>query len=434
MQETKNITETGLFEVEANTPEWIKDAVIYEVHLRQYTEEGTFNAFKEHLPRLKEMGVDIIWLMPIHPIGIENRKGELGSFYAISDYKTVNPEFGTLEDFTDLVNEIHSLGMKVILDYVANHTAFDNPLKKEHPDWYVQDSMGNPISEYDWTDVIKLNYENRDLWDYMIGVMKYWVTEFNIDGFRCDMAGLVRQDFWEAARDSLNQIKPVLMLAEDQDNYNFLNKAFDINYSWELHHLMNNIARQEAGAQDLKNSFVKEDSIYPSDAIRLRFITNHDENKNAGSEFERMGDAVDLFAVFTFTIPGIPLIFSGQEIGMEKRLKFTEKDFINWDFNNKYHRFYKQLIQLKKLNPPLWNGKFGGDFSILNYPDNEIFAFTRKKDNSEVIVILNMSPQLKEINIADYVKGNYSDYFNKKEFSSGDIIRLNSWGYTILTR
>ncbi|MCD4697158.1 MAG: alpha-amylase, partial [Bacteroidales bacterium] len=317
----------------ASAPEWSKNANIYEVNIRQYTPEGTFKAFESHLPRLKNMGVNILWFMPIHPIGEKNRKGSLGSYYAVKDYKAVNPEFGTLKDFKSLVKTAHDMGFKVILDWVANHTSWDNQWIYDHPEWYSKDSLGQMIAPFDWTDVADLNYDSKPLWDAMIDALKFWVTEADIDGYRCDVAGMVPTEFWERARKELDEIKPVFMLAEaEQADHH--KSAFDMSYAWELHHIFNEIAKGKKTGDDLENYFVKNDSVYPSSAFRMTFITNHDENSWNGTVMERMGKTGLTFAMLSYTLPGMPLIYSGQEVGLNKRLEFFEKDKINWDYSS----------------------------------------------------------------------------------------------------
>ena len=305
-------TEQKSPESKVNSPEWSKNAVIYEVNVRQYTPEGTFNAFAAHLPRLKELGVDILWFMPITPIGELNRKGSLGSYYSVKDYRDVNPEFGTMEDFKNLVAQAHEQGMYVILDWVANHTAWDNYLVEQHPEWYAKNDNGEMISPFDWSDVVQLDYNQPGLRDYMADALKFWVTEANVDGFRCDVAEMVPTDFWNRARAELDQIKPVFMLAEAEvpEHHEY---AFDMSYGWEFHHIMNNIAKGTMNADNIQEYLTKEAGRFPANAYRMQFITNHDENSWNGTVFERLGDAVETMAVLSYTIPGMPLIYSGQE-------------------------------------------------------------------------------------------------------------------------
>jgi len=415
-------------------PDWSKDAVIYEVNVRQYSPEGTLKAFEAHLPRLKDMGVDILWLMPIHPIGEKNRKGGLGSYYSVKDYTAVNPELGDMQDFKSLVNKAHELGMYVILDWVANHTAWDHAWVEEHPEWYTRDRDGNMVSPYDWTDVADLDFKNRDLWDSMLGEMIFWVKEADIDGFRCDVAGEVPVGFWNMSREELDKIKPVFMLAEAEQPNHHVN-AFDMSYAWEFHHLMNSIAKGDKNAKDIDKYFKKHDTLYPMDAYRMNFITNHDENSWNGTEYERMGEAVEVFAVLSYTLPGMPMIYSGQEAGLNKRLRFFEKDTIDWA-EIPHADFYKELGRLRKLHPALWSGEAGGRMKKIKTSDNEaIYAFMRKGENDIVVVLANLSPYHREFQIT--MKGDgkeMTDFYTGELYilGSNDNISLGKWQYRIL--
>ncbi|MEJ2506641.1 MAG: alpha-amylase family glycosyl hydrolase, partial [Ignavibacteriaceae bacterium] len=295
-------------------PEWSYNKTIYEVNIRQYSKEGDFNGFEKHLPELKDLGVGILWFMPINPIGIKNRKGTLGSYYSVKDYKAVNPEFGTIAEFKLLVKHIHRMGMYVIIDWVANHTAWDNHWITEHPDFYTTDSTGNIISPNpDWTDVADLNYNNPALRDSMIEALKFWVQECDIDGYRCDVAGMIPIDFWVDARTELEKIKPVFMLAEWETPE--MSKAFDMTYDWKTYDTMNEVVKGTKNATDLYNCIKNNEENYPPNAFRMEFTTNHDKNSWDGTVFERLGDAAEEFAVYTFMIPGMPLIYTGQEAG-----------------------------------------------------------------------------------------------------------------------
>lgn len=415
-------------------PEWSENAVIYEVNVRQYTPEGTLKAFEEHLPRLKDMGIDILWLMPIHPIGVEKRKGGLGSYYSVQDYKGINPEFGTMQDFKDLVNKAHELGMYLILDWVPNHSAWDNQLVFDHPEWYQKNSNGSMISPFDWTDVVALDYDNPELREYMTDALKFWVIEADIDGYRCDVANEVPLDYWNEATDEVRKVKDVFFLAEAEVPEHH-DKAFDMSYGWELHHIMNQLANGEANANNLRTYFKKNDSIFPQNSFRMHFTSNHDENSWNGTEFERMGNAYDALAVFTFTSQGMPLIYSGQEAGLDKRLRFFEKDTIIWD-DLTYQEFYKRLIDLKKSNKALEHGSGGGEFIILNNTqDKSIFSFLREKDGNKVLSILNFSDKPVEFKFDDEkANGSYNDYFegSQVEIMTGDIIILEPWKYKVL--
>jgi glycosidase len=419
-------------------PEWSKNAVLYEVNIRQYTPEGTFNAFMGHLPMLKELGVDILWLMPINPIGIKNRKEALGSYYSVKDFKDVNPEFGTLEDFKKLIAKSHELGFHVIIDWVPNHSAWDNKLAQEHPDWYKKDSRGNftPPIGTDWTDVIQFDWSKMGLQDYMIGALKFW-AELGVDGFRVDHPHITPYEFWERARTELNKIKPVFLLAENEDQTDFMKNGFDMNYAWELHHLMNSIAQGKDSVKSLRKYYLKEKSIFPANVYRMVFMDNHDENSWNGTINSRLGEAQDAFAVFMFTTQGVPLLYNGQEVCLNKSLKFFVRDTIKWD-TCKMTRFYTDLIKMKKANKALWNGEFGGEMAMINTnKDNKVFAYCREKDENRVVVFLNLSkknlaikPDMKKIS------GDYKNYFTgeKTTFPLSDSLRLEPWSYRVLIR
>jgi glycosidase len=418
-------------------PERAKNAVLYEVNIRQYTPEGTFKAFETHLPRLKELGVDILWIMPIHPISLKNRKGSLGSYYAVKDYKAINPEFGTMEDFKNLVNKAHELGFKVIIDWVANHTGWDNQWIVDHKDWYTQDSLGNVIPPNpDWSDIADLNFDSKHMRRAMIDAMDFWVKEADIDGFRCDVAWGVPLDFWEAARASIDSIKPVYMLAEDEDHPDFLKKAFNSNYTWKLHHLLNEVAQGKKTAKEIRTYFTENSNKYAPGSFPMQFITNHDENSWAGSEYERMGDAVKAFATLTFTLDGIPLLYSGQEAGLKKRLLFFEKDTINWK-DLSMQKFYQSLIKLKHSNQALWNGMAGAPlvFVETSVPDN-VLAFTREKDKNQVLAIFNLSANPVDAIIQLPQTGDYKEYFSgeTKKLEKGTVIHLDKWGVQVFIR
>jgi len=416
-------------------PEWSRDLSIYEVNIRQYTNEGTFKAFEKSLPRLKKMGVGILWLMPINPIGELNRKGSLGSYYSVRDYTAVNPEFGTLADFKHLVNAIHKQGMYVIIDWVANHTAWDNVWLKTHPDFFTKDSLGHNVSPVpDWTDVMDLNYDNKNLRKEMLKAMEYWVTECNIDGFRCDVAAMVPVEFWNHARKELDKIKPVFMLAEANEAF-LQDKAFDMTYNWPLKDLINDIAHGKKSALDAELLFNDEKESYNPDAYRMLFITNHDENSWNGTEFERLKDAAEMFAVFTGVAPGMPLIYTGQEAALNKRLRFFDKDTIEWK-DSKYAHIYKTLFELKKKNHALWNGTEGGEMVLIKTDkEKNIFAFSRQKGKDRIVAIFNFSPKQQTFNFpADTLAGKYKNVFTGKPFElkKDNSLTLDKWGYLIL--
>lgn len=419
-----------------NHVDWSKNANIYEVNIRQYSEEGTLKAFEKHMPRLKEMGVDILWLMPIHPISEKNRKGSMGSYYAVQDYQKVNPEFGTIDDLRDLVNSAHEMGMKVIIDWVANHSGWDNWMIDEHPDWYTQDSLGNIVMTVgtDWTDVADLNYDSKDMREYMIQSLEFWVKEANIDGYRCDVAGMVPIDFWMDARKRLDAIKPVFMLAEDESVE--IHKAFDMSYGWEFHHIMNGIAKGEKGLDAIDTYMAKIDSTFDSDDYIMNFTSNHDENSWSGTEFERMGDAFEAMAVLSSTVPGMSLIYSGQEDKLNKRLKFFEKDEIEWG-EFEMAEFYSKLLNLKMNNQALWNGDFGGDFHrVETTADEYIYAFVREKGEDKVVVLLNLSEKTQVFSFnTRLIDGNYISLFNQTNvvINNESSFDLKAWKYLVLS-
>jgi glycosidase len=376
---------------------WSRNANIYEVNIRQYTPEGSFKAFARHLPRLKKMGVDILWLMPIQPIGEKNRKGTLGSYYAVRDYTGINPEFGTLDDFRALVKQAHGLGMRVIIDWVANHTAFDNPWTIEHKDWYLKNEKGEiyPVTytegaepEY-WTDVTGLDWSKPGLWQGMLDAMLYWVKETDIDGFRCDVAGKVPTPFWNQARAALDRVKPVFMLAE-ADKPELHEHAFDMTYGWDTKDLFKDIAKGKKDARALKDFLAHPPKAFPPGAYRMRFTTNHDENSWAGSDVELYGPAFKAMAVLAATLPGMPLIYGGQESKLDKRIEFFEKDPVQWK-TYEYAPFYAGLLKLKHDNPALWNGQYGGDVQVLETGNDKVFAFRRTREGNTVQVTVNLS-------------------------------------------
>ena len=365
----------------------LENSVVYEMNVRQYTPEGTFAAAQQELPRLAELGVDIVWLMPIYPIGVVGRKGPLGSYYAVRNYCDVNPEFGTLEDFDNFLAEAHRLGLRVVLDWVANHTSPDAVWVTERPaDWYERDAEGNTTFTADWSDTANLNYENHDVWEGMAAAMRFWM-ERGIDGFRCDMACEVPLEFWQETISGLRADYPEMyMLAEGEEPKLHTLSGFNSSYSWELHHMMNSIARGEQNISELLAYLEKDAERHPAEAFRLMFTSNHDENSWAGTEFERMGDAAKLMAVLTFTLPnGQPLIYTGQEMGWNKRFEFFQKDPIPAWEKNEYFDFYKWLITVRHNNPALAAGAAGGKFEVVSAEDS-VLVFTRTLPDNKVTV------------------------------------------------
>ncbi len=421
-----------------NHPQWSIHANIYEVNVRQFTPEGTFEAFATHLDRLQEMGVDILWFMPVSPIGEKNRKGSLGSYYSVKDYTAINPEFGTMEEFRALVKDIHSRGMYVIIDWVANHTAWDHPWTITNPDFYTRDENGNFVPPVeDWSDVIDLNYDNPAVWDAMIAEMRFWIEDVGIDGFRCDVAEMVPTEFWNRARKELEQIKPIYMLAEAEGPELHL-YAFESAYGWRFHHIMNRIASGEVDVSEIDRYFFEDFAgEFPEGSYKMYFITNHDENSWAGTEFDRLGEGVEAFAVLSATIPGTVLLYSGQEAGFNRMLAFFEKDQIDWN-GFRYHDFYRKLLHLKKRNQALWNGRFGGDISrILTGNDLNIFAFTREKNDDKVLVVLNLSGETTDLMFeTSGLDGEWMELFsgNKCRFPDHFTLQMKPWEYRVYER
>ena len=415
-------------------PEWSYNTVVYEMNVRQYTSAGTFAAAARELPRLQRLGIDIVWLMPVYPIGELERKGTLGSYYAISDYCAVNPEFGTLADFDRFVAEAHRLGMRVILDWVANHTSPDARWIDERPaDWYVRDSLGRTIVQYDWTDIAKLNYANADMRREMEQSMRFWL-ERGIDGFRCDMACEVPIDFWQTTLPALRRDYPQIYLLAEGEDPALHTKAFDASYSWELHHLMNAIARGEKGIADLRSYLDKDALTTPREAFRLMFTSNHDENSWAGTEFERMGDAARVMALLTFTLPkGQPLVYTGQEIGYDHRFAFFEKDPVPAWVENDWSTFYRQLIRLRHEHPVLAAGERGAE---AHYPADGalpegVFGFSRGEGAAEVIVLANLTSVAKTPILP--FAGTRREYFTQRNCTGGTAVTLPAWGWMVFT-
>ncbi|MDO5509294.1 MAG: alpha-amylase family glycosyl hydrolase [Weeksellaceae bacterium] len=400
-QETQRVTTTtGTTQDTAtgNTqqqPEWVKNAVIYEVNVRQFSQEGTLEAVTKQLKRISDMGVDVIWLMPIHPIGELNRKGTLGSYYAIRDYKAVNPEFGTMEDFKQLVSRAHDLGMKVIIDWVANHSSPDNVWIADNLEYYTKDSLGNapiPTLGTDWTDVADLNYDNPELREAMLDAMEYWVREADIDGYRCDVAEYVPMDFWMEARRRLDAIKPVFLLAEGANPE--LHQAFNMTYGWPMKDVMIKISDGEKNYAAVKEYFEERQRKFAPNDVLMYFTTNHDENSWNYLEHEQFGENHDNYVKLTFSINGMPLIYNGQEGRLDRKIEFFEKDPIQW---HNYERapFYTKLIKFYKDNEALWNN--GRAQYEVWQADADVLFYTVKNNDQKMAVLQNYSAEPKGI-------------------------------------
>ncbi len=423
--------------VELTNPDWVKNATIYELNIRQFSQEGTFKAIEKQLPRLKKMGINIIWLMPVQPIGVVNRKGSLGSYYSVKDYLKVNPEFGTEADFRSLVKAIHAQGMYVILDWVANHSSWDNPLATQHPEWYSRGRNGKfqstPWRDYD--DIIDFDYSQPGLRKYMTEALKFWVKEYDIDGYRCDVASFVPIDFWENTRKELDAIKPVFMLAEAEDK-ELHRKAFDATYNWTLWNILHQIAINNKNVKTLGEAYIAEHvSIFPKEGIRMNFIDNHDKNSWEGNQYSNFGPALKAATVFTAMMDGMPLVYSGQEAGLDRSLLFFEKDPIEWK-KHENEALYTTLFALKHKNQALWNGKYGGEMvRIMNDKMDQIISFVREKNADKVITFINLSMEKVQVNFdTSYDSGNYTNLFTGKpqRISEKMTITMEPWEYLVL--
>lgn len=445
------VEETIIKEYSPIQDEDLENAIIYEANIRQYSPEGTFNEFTKDIPQLKELGVKVIWLMPVFPISEKNRKAQgdllvedikdpkerekyLGSYYAVADYEKINPDLGNQEDLTNLIQTAHDNGMYVILDWVANHTGWDNVWMNKYPEFYTKDENGNMMHPEgtDWTDTADLNYDNKELWEVMTRAMMYWVAEFDIDGFRCDVAHEVPTDFWNYATKQLQEQKPLFMLAESEKK-DLFKGAFDMGYNWEGHHIMNELATGKATVNKWDEYMQRNAQNYEKDDILMNFITNHDENSWNGSVYERMGKRSQTMLAFSYMIPGMPLIYSGQEYDMDYRLKFFEKDSIpktkgqTWDL-------LKKLGELKVNNPALNGGKNAASYTRLSTNDDEnIYAIKREKNGETIFYVANLSGKKHSAKV-EGMSGTLSDALRggSVDFTEEDRLDLPPFGYRIL--
>ena len=414
-------------------PRWSYTTNIYEVNIRQYTVEGTLAAFKKHLPRLKDMGIETLWFMPTTPISLAGRKGSLGSYYAVQNYLAVNPEFGTAKNFIEVVKEAHRLGFKVIIDWVANHTGNDNVWIEQHPDFFCYDEEKKIIHPHGWEDVSKLNFDNDDMQLAMIEAMKFWITEFNIDGFRCDMAHLVPLDFWKKAKTAIQQTKPDLFWLAECEEANY-HEVFDATYTWKWMHATEEFYKEKIEINDLKEILIEYDQSFSAEAFRAYFTSNHDENSWNGTEYEKYGEAAKSFAVLSCTWNGIPLIYSGQELPNTKRLQFFDKDNIEWADTCALHNFYKTLLTLRKTNAALRAADENVVTHLIKTDNDRLVCFLRKNQGDEILVVLNLSAEKIVCKLLTEVfTGKFIDVFDKNEIdlSSQKIIDLQPWDYKV---
>jgi glycosidase len=423
------------------SPSWMSNATVYEVNVRQYTAEGTFNAFATHLPRLKKLGVKVLWLMPIQPISKEKRKGTLGSYYSIADYKATNPEFGNAADFKKLVDSAHAQGFKIVLDWVPNHTGWDNPWITKNPEWYTKNSAGQIIHPEgtDWTDVADLNYSNQAMRAEMIASMKYWVDTYDIDGFRVDVAGAVPDDFWKTATETLTAVKPLWMLAEAQVGDVEIGRDFSSAYNWPLKDTFNGLKSGSSDRWNIGYEISNIKSSYPKGTYPMNFVTNHDENSWNGTEDERLGSAAAVRAasVISFTLPGAPLLYTGQEVGMNKALKFFEKDQVDYPATTSpMTPFFTKLVELKTKSPALAVGAAAGSIAEVTTSKNVVTAYARVAGKAKVLVAVNLSGKATSVKLT-WAKnaGTYFDYATNKsvKIASSQTITIPAWGYKIYT-
>ncbi len=426
------VKETNLqYQTSEGHPEWIMQGNVYEVNVRQFTPEGTLNAFSKHLDRLKDMGVQTLWFMPINPISKKDRKGTMGSYYAVASFTALNTEFGTLEDWKDLVSEIHKRNMKVIIDWVPNHTGADHPWLITHPEFYVKDSIGNPAVAFDWVDVRQLDYNNTVMQDSMINAMKYWINT-NIDGFRVDVAWNVPATFWDKCIPQLRAMRSDLFMLAEGDKAYLSTSGFDAVYPWTMFQMMKKVAKGERSPTVLDSIKAVNDTLYAVGTIQLYFTSNHDENSWNKSDFETFpGTSHAPFAVFTQTMAGsVPLVYSGQEEPILRALEFFEKDPIGFE---KYQRakFYQTLLELRAKNPALAADATFTKVSVGD--DKSIYAFTRQKDDHKILVILNLSPDEQEITVKDAsLQGNlYNVFMYTKQPLTDQPWKIEPWGYVI---
>ena len=412
-------------------PHWSLNTNLYEVNIRQYTPEGTFRAFMKELPRLYDMGVKVLWFMPVTPISKEKRHGSLGSYYACSSYVETNPEFGTMQDFKLLVRRAHEFGFKIILDWVANHTGWDHSWTKTNPGFYKRNPKGEFYDNNNWTDVIDLNYYDHAMRREMISSMEFWVRECGIDGFRCDMAHLVPLDFWRQARLHLDAIKPLFWLAETE-HFNYQH-VFDCSYAWNWMHITENFVRYKLSVDELKNALNEYQRKKLPQTNHLFFTTNHDENSWNGSEYEKYGDAALPLAVLACTWNGIPMVYSGQELPNKKRLLFFDKDEIPWNGEYKLHDFYKVLLNLRSSY-----GEEQAEILMLNTGnDRQLLAYIRVSRLRQTLVVLNLSGAAHRFQLEDsIISGMYRNVFtgSKQEAPSIRNLSMEPWGYAVFEK
>ncbi len=416
-------------------PDWVRQAVIYEINVRQYSADGSFAAVAADLPRIRDLGANVLWFMPIHPIGELNRKGSLGSYYAIKDYYGINPEFGTAADFKQLVDSAHAQGLRVILDWVGNHTAWDHPLTREHPDYYVRDHQGRfqPPTGFDWTDVIQLDFSNPAVLDYEYDAMAYWIQNYGIDGFRCDFATGVPTTFWNDLSARLRALRPDLFLLSESELPQHQLRAFNASYGFDMMHTINAVAQGRADVSRLDDTLARSRIRFPEGSALLYYTSNHDENSWQGTEFGRLGGGAAPFAVLTFVLDGIPLIYNGQEIGLDRRLEFFERDPIAWTPNVSLTSFYRTLAQLRCAHPALRTG--AAMRRIPSTQNESIYALLREAGSQRVLAILNLTARDATADLHDPgLAGNWRDAFSGEAVAQTAHVpvALRAWAFRVL--
>jgi glycosidase len=374
---------------------WVRQAVIYSVYLRSFSPGGTFAGLERRLPELKALGVTVLWLLPIHPVGVTKRKGTLGSPYAVRDYYAVNPEFGTMEDFKRLLAAAHRLGLKLIIDLVANHTSWDSRLMQEHPEWFTRGGDGRVVPPNpDWSDVADLDYTKPGLRQYMSDMMVWWVRDVGIDGFRCDVAELVPTDFWEEVRSRLDRVKPVMMLSEGSLPEHH-RKAFDITYSWNVYDALEPVLTGKRPVRIIDQILQTEELQFPRGALRLRFTTNHDKNAWDAPALRKFGlEGLRLATVLVNTLPGVPLIYTGEEIPNDRTLSLFEKVDVDWSQPQRMAELTRTLFRLRRDHPALSRGQ------MLRFPGSApdtVYAFIRAAGKDRILVVLNFSASARRI-------------------------------------
>lgn len=420
---------------------WGLAPVIYEVNVRQYTKAGNFKALHAHLPRLQKMGVDVLWLMPVHPIGKERRKGKLGSPYSVVDYYGINPEYGDVNDFKNFVKAAQEHDMAVIMDWVPNHSAWDSPLIQKKAQWYTRSKTGEIIHPEgtDWTDVADFNYDSHELRRYMIDAMKYWVKEANVDGFRCDVAWGVPVDFWRQAIVELRALKPVYMLAEAQDA-KLLKAGFDSVYGFTYYAYTEAVAQGKKSVAEFREFLDKQRQLLGSDWYRvMRYTSNHDLNSWEGPSGERFGKAHDALAVLSFLLPGTPLILGGQEDNLQRRLAFFEKDAMIWGTLKK-QKFYAQLIQLYQEHPALQGTVDATSWQWLEHNrQDSVLSFVRQHGKDRLAVLVNLSPKTQELEFGKHqLQGLWPGLGGTRRsmqwLGQGEKIKMNPWEFQIYSQ